>query len=198
MAVAATNIIRCACRMNYGGLAEIVNVLHFRVVTAVDTAEQDVADDLRVIISDNYANFAAFMPSALDTVSIDMYNVSQDYPMGQSQWGPSFTGGSASGDQLAPGNSLMVIWTTLVKRVQGKTYLGPFSEASTTGGNWNSAVLADINSFAGTMLSVQNGVNNTYRFGVWSRVQGQFFIPSGYRIPVVVSYQRRRREGRGS
>lgn len=201
MATNSGNIIRVACRNRYKEVADVVNVLHFTVEDVPGTLDDDkLLTDVSSLVSEAWGSLSSVINAGLEPYLIDVYNISQDYPIGQTIWSLGlWSGGGASGDPLPEGVAALVIWPTSVKRVQGKSYIGVMSEASLTGGTFTSATVSALEDWADILMSQTVQTNGySFGFGIWSRVGGTMTQPNGKRISTLPAYQRRRRIGRGS
>lgn len=199
MPVDENDIIRVACRQRYASVDEVVNVYHVVCLTNETANDQGIGDDLADIFGQVYVEIEGLLSSALEPNVIDVYNVTQDYPIGQFNWGGGYNGGTGGGSELPSGVAGLVIWNTNVKRMQGKTYIGVLTESSLTDGIWNAAYLSDMTAFVGAMLDFPASLSSsTYQFEIYSRENEIVRHPTGFRIPLEPAYQRRRRRGRGS
>lgn len=199
MATVSGNIIRVAARQLLNARDEVVNVHHFTVQTTGTGGDQGVLDEVGGKMSLAWVELDQIITIAQEPNIIDVYNVSQDYPLGQVTWGSAYTGGTASGDGMPFGVAALVIWSTATKRVQGKTYLGSISEAAVTNAAINGTSVTAIAAFCDVLTDDAAVVNDwDLRLGVWSRSAGQMRPITARRISTNPAYQRRRRAGRGS
>lgn len=199
MAIANNNIMRAAARQLIDGRDEVVNVFHFIVREVGTNSDQGVLDEIAQKLGNAWAELDPHLPNNLQPNVIDVYNISQDVPYGQIPWGSAYSGGGSSGDMNASGVSLLVLWLTNVKRVQGRTYLGPFVTAAFGDGQHNAGLVTPVSDWAVALRSETPLVDDT-QLGliVWSAGAGLARNISGRRISLNPAYQRRRRFGRGS
>lgn len=199
MAIANNNIMRAAARQLIDGRDEVVNVFHFIVREVGTNSDQGVLDEIAARLSNAYVEIDQLCPNNLQPNVIDVFNISQDVPYGQIPWEGAYTGGTASGNMNASGVSCLVLWTTNVKRVQGRTYLPPFVLTEMSDGVWGSGVVTAVSNWCTAMRDEISLVDDT-QLGliIWSDGAGLARNISGRRIVTIPAYQRRRRFGRGS
>lgn len=200
MSVVVGNILRVACRQEYIGTDDNINVYHFGV-EAVPTPNDDAAllADISVKMSNVYSQIASHLSGGLDAVDITVYNLSQDVPHGVTAWGPTYTGGTASGESMPPADCLLLLFPTSVKRTIGRIYLSPLSEGDQSAGIWNSTVRVAAEDFAAELRDTAAGPNGlALAYGVYKRSNGLLYEPASYRSVARTAYQRRRKPGRGS
>jgi hypothetical protein len=199
MTIANGNIIRAAARQLLDDTDEIVNVFHFSVLTVGTNGDAGVLDEIAARLSNAWLNIQSATPNNVKPNVIDFYNVTQDNPHGQTPWEGAYTGGSGTGNMLPSGVASLVIWTTLEKRVQGKTYLGPMVSAALQDGRWDPAHITNVANWCTAMRDTVSLVDDTeLDLVIYSRTQGFPFAISGRRVPANPAYQRRRKVGHGS
>lgn len=197
--IANNNILRVAARQLLDSRDEVVNVFHFIVRDVGTNGDDGVLDEIAARVSNAYVEIASALPNNLTANVLDVYNVSQDTPYGQIPWGSAYTAGTATGNLTPPGVSFLVLWLTNVKRVQGRTYLGPFTVASQGDGIWAGSLVTLVSNWATAMQDEIALVADT-ELGliIWSEGAGLARNISGRRLSQNPAYQRRRRAGRGS
>lgn len=113
---------------------------------------------------------------------------------------PSPIPGEISGAVLPSGCACLSYFNTGYSRRQLRKYWGGFPELQTASadGEWGSgtvSVVADVNDF---LMTDYVGTNGTWRYGHYtSEASPQFVFPTSGVVQSIVSYQRRRRRGRG-
>jgi len=199
MAIANNNIMRVAARQLLDGRDEVVNVFHFIVREVGTNSDQGVLDEIAARLSNAWVEIDQLLPNNLTPNILDIYNVSQDVPYGQTPWEGAYTGGTASGSMNASGVAFLVIWNTNVKRVQGRTYLGPYTQATMADGVWGSGTISETANWVTAMRDEAPLVDDTVLgLIIWSAGAGLARNISGRRLSSIPAYQRRRRVGRGS
>lgn len=199
MAFADNDVIRVSCRMLLDGVDDVVNVYHIKVFDNGTGTLDDQLAEVRTWFGEAYAFLDGLFPNNLLPNVLDIYNVTQDVPYGQHTWIGGFTGGTATGSLMPPQDAQLVLWTTAVKRLQGKTYLGPYTVSSMGDGLWNSGTVTAVANYASHLMDNRAGENaEAFLFGVYSKTTGTFAVPTGRRISQQPATQRRRKRGRGS
>jgi len=199
MATVSGNIIRVSARQVYALISEVVNVHHFTVQQNLAATDQAVLDEVGAKLAQAWTNIQGLVPNNQLPNIIDVYNVSQDYPLGAVAWGSAYAGGSVSGDPLPSQDCALILWNTAVKHVQGKTYLGVFSEASLSGGTFSGATITAMAGYANDMQDPAAIVADCeLLLGVWSAAAAEMRPIVSLRLSANPATQRRRRYGRGS
>lgn len=199
MPVDENDVLRVSCRQVYAAISEVANVFHVDCLTNLSDDDQELGEDIAAWMSDCFNTVEALFPVDQDVNTIDIYNVTQDYPLGQFNWGAGYTGGTATGDPLPSGVAGLIIWNTNTKRMQGKTYLGVPMESLLTDGRWNATYLSAVTAFVDALMfpgATPSG--STFQFEIYSRTRGIVRHPTGFRTPLIPAYQKRRKFGRGS
>lgn len=200
MTVAMGDILRVAARQEWGGREDVVNVLHYEVFTApTGGAEADVLEDLADGLSLSYQTIEARLSDDLLPVDISVFNVTQDAPVGVTTWTIDYAGGTGTGENAPLFCSAMILYPTSVKRRIGRIYVGGLTEATIAGNTFASGVNASMLTFGTVLMSLSGGPNlGVYRYGVYSRSNGTFTVPSTVRVAPLVAITSRRKSGRGS
>jgi len=200
MSVVTGNILRVACRQEYIGTDDNINVFHLGVASP-PTPNDDAAllSDISTFMGQVYSQIASHLSGGLDAVDITVYNISQDMPHGVTAWGSGYTGGTGAGESMPPADCLLVLVPTSVKRTIGRIYLSPFLEGDQSAGVWNSTVRLAVADFMGELMSAPTLPNGSeFQYGVYKRSDGLLYEPASWRSVARTAYQRRRRPGRGS
>lgn len=192
------DILRVTAKMVFGA-DQVQNVYHLRV----DTSEDVDDDTMQLYVTEKIdAMYNWYQPSMCANVTfttIELWNVSQDRPMGDWDW-PTLTVGGASGDGLPKQCAPLILFGTLTARSQGRKYMPTTNEAgSTSGGSLVSSVLADLGEFAAEVLTnIDIGAVGEAVFGNWSPEKERFaeWVTAGVRG--MLKTQRRRVSGVGS
>jgi len=200
MTVAMGDILRVAARQEVSGIDDTINVLHFEVFTA-PTGGSDAAalEDLADHFGLAWQLIAGIYPSYVEPVDLQVYNITQDAPVGVTAWAGGYTGGTASGEGLPQQDAAMVLWSTGVKRRIGRTYLGPLSEASQANSQLTGPVIDLLETWTAYIRESVDAPNaGDYRLVIYSRSAGARSVPTAVRVAPVVAIQQRRKPGRGS
>ena len=199
MAVTLNDIVRVAFKQEYGGIDDVVNVMQFKVTTVPGLGGDALfLADVGELAGALWAELESNIPTGLKPVDIEVYNLTDDSPVGIASWS-GYTGGGSSADAMPLADCLLIIAPTTVKRTQGRIYLSPWSEGSQADGIWGAGaqILAEaFYSILSTEFVGSQGYGLTY--GVYSRSGGVLNLPTGFRVQPRTAYQLRRKPGRGS
>lgn len=199
MAIGNGDILRVAARQLLSGTDEIVNVFHFDVLDIGTNGDEGVMDAIALKLSTSWVNLIGGLANNLQPNIIDVYNTTHDVPLGQVPWHGSYTGGSSSGNMLPSGVALLVMFSTGVKRVQGRTYLGGMVQSVMDDGLWLSGYIPNVSDWVDDMRSEAASPDATeLKMVIFRRSAGTPVAITGRRISNIPAYQRRRRIGRGS
>lgn len=201
MAITEDDIIRVACRQEWDGREDVVNVFHYMAGEILGGAtDAQLMVDIGKIVSKQFDEVKSYISGDCGTVDISFYNVTDDSPVGVTDWPGPYSGGTSGGETLPPQITAMLLLPTAVKRRMGRVYLPPMSEASQAGGRWVAGVQTAASAFMSTMLTAQEGDESGtfFRYIVWSRAQGEGSFPTYGRLAAIAATQRRRKSGRGS
>jgi hypothetical protein len=200
MANSVSDILRVAAVQRYGGVDQFVNVFHFRII-ALPTPNDNTSllEDIGEKLSTAWGEIAANIPTGLEPDVIQVFNITQDAPVGIGSWDPGYTGGASIADAMPTDDAALVLWGTDVKRRQGRTYLGPFSETVHADSRWSGTLTSNIGTWAAALRDENpQGNGSELRLGVYSKSGGAHSIITSVRIQTLVAQQERRKLGRGS
>jgi hypothetical protein len=193
------DIIRVAARQLMNDVDEIVNVFHFAVIVAGAGGDAGVLAEVGEKISLAWEDIDTQLINVLEPNIIDVFNVTQDYPLGSTAWGGGYSGGTNGGSPLPNQDAILVLWNTATKRVQGKTYIGGLHEGTLDGGLFNGACVTAVTAWAAQLFD-PTPVNDdvSLQLIVWSRQSFQAHSIVSQRVTSNPATQRSRRRGRGS
>lgn len=163
--------------------------------------DEDIVDDAEAWLDNMYANITTYVVDTLDGNQVFVYK----YDAVDDDWdevgSDAFTWDPASaGDELPRGVAGLVNLQTEDPDVQGKKYIGGFSETSIIGGLLQASVVTAILAFgADWALPFVGGTSGaTWTPGVWSIV-GTELVPAIDTITghTIMAYQRRRKRNVG-
>jgi len=199
MATVSGNIVRAAARQIMNDVDEVVNVFHFTVEATGGGTDSDVMGEIAEKLGQAWELIDQELHTSIQPLVIDVFNVSQDYPLGSVQWAGDYSGGTNGGSPLPNQDALLVIWSTATKRVQGKTYLGGLHEGTLDGGLFNAGAVGAALSWATFMLDPTPLVDAvSLQLGVWSVAASEMRPITAWRVSSNPATQRSRRRGRGS
>lgn len=165
------DIIRVATRLNLPLHGDVVNVWHFRKTDAVSQSDATTLVDLSEYCDEMFDTIDNYISIDCDFVDINMFNVTQDRPLGSVSW-PSLVAGTRTGHPLPMQTAAFLQGNSGFSRNWARKFIGTFSE------NEN-----DANGFIeGALLSglAQLGIR-------W--LAGPIFVMTGTWEPVVYHYK---------
>lgn len=195
------DVLRVACRQQYAGVDDQVNVMHW-VIGAMPTPATDasIMADIADLISEAFQTIDQYISDNVDAVDMAFYNVTQDEPVGVVAWGGGYSGGTGTGEALPTHDTALVLLPTSVKRRIGRIYLPTMTEGAQGSGAWVAGVVTAVDAFGSYLTTAQVGgvFGGTYRYTVYGRSDGSQSWPTLVRLAPRVAVQRRRKRGRGS
>jgi hypothetical protein len=201
MPVENGDIIRCAAEMSDTFGKEIVNVYHYRA-SGSGLPDSAWTDAIAAHLDNAYTNLQPGLDDGMHFNNLRFQNVTKGELMGNVAW-PSLTAGGATGDGFPSQDCLVATFNTLVPKVFGRKFLGPFIEGGAAAGIWGSGNLAAAAAFVADILTAPTGLlGGSLVAGVARYAAGGLaisFIPfvSGVARNVVRA-QRRRQNDRGN
>jgi hypothetical protein len=103
-------------------------------------------------------------------------------------------------DELPRGVAALINCKTTDPDVNGKKYIGGYTEGNTVAGMWGAGTITQLGLFAVDWLTNFVGATSTADFipGIWSPTRTNFYAGGGtVLIPTIAAYQRRRKRGIG-
>jgi len=197
MPVNGQDILRIAFRAEYNGTDDMVNVFHAKITGSGSEADGDTMDAIHDWLVTIYGTFWNRVSNKVVAMDYEVYNITQDRPMGTEPIIGLGAGGSV-GEELPTQTSPLIVFPTAVKKSVGKKFLPVTTVDNTTDGNILTAnALADLAAMAVewltdkliTTLYLQGGNYNAIlpRFAPWITALARTGIFT----------QRRRRLGKG-
>lgn len=163
--------------------------------------DEDVVDDAQAWLDNMYANVTTYVVDTLDGNQVFVYK----YDAADDDWdevgSDEFTWDPASaGDELPRGVAGLLNLQTEDPDVQGKKYIGGFSETSIIGGLLQASVVTALLALGADWALPFVGATSgaTWTPGVWSIV-GKELVPAVDTITghTIMAYQRRRKRNVG-
>jgi len=200
MALSIGDIIRVTARQEYDGTDDNINVFHFGIAAPpTPNTNASLLSDMADFMAVAYAEMAAVLSNRLGAVDITLYNVTDDVPIGVTNWGVDYSGGTGSSESMPHADCVLVLMPTGQKRTVGRIYISPLLESSQNAGSWNSTALTAVANFVDMLRSPGTAALGTeVQFGVYKRGTGLLYAVDTVRIQSRTAYQRRRKPGRGS
>jgi len=197
MPVVDNDILRVVAKMSLNG-GDIQNVFHFQVGNAdPSVTDANVFGGLNAVLDGAYTTLLPNISTGFSFDSISVYNLTQDYLVGEGPWNTLTVGGAAS--HSPPQNAALVLFSTNTLRSQGRKFLPPMSNALTeSDGTITAAGLAAITIWAANFIGTITGINFDGVFGNWNETQLRFAEWIAAIIKDFFATQRRRYVGKGS
>jgi hypothetical protein len=198
MSVLLNDILRVATRIkDYQG-EDVVNVWHVRSdsVTPVDEAAAMV--ELGEYMELIYGCFDNHIDDNAHFYDINVFNVTQNSPMGSTAW-PTFTNGSGTGDVLPAQTACLIRGTTGKSRNWARKFLGPFTESMNTDeGRINGTLVTELIAAGVAWLAGYTGSFGDWVPVVWHHKDSVWRTLVSVVVRDIWSTIRRRRIGRGA
>ena|SRR3989304_5577122 len=133
MTIGLGDVLRIACRMNHAAIGDFVNVYHYKVSIIGTSTEQDIIDYVLGALDTMYLGLAPWMQDNVNFEDINVFNVTQQSPVGTFPWPVCQYGSGGGGDMLPSQVTAFLRATTGYSRNWAKKFLGPFVESASTG-----------------------------------------------------------------
>ncbi len=197
MAVADSDVLQAAARLEYEGVEDVVGVYQFRKDDAGSIGDTPAIDDILEFLEDIYTFLAVVIPVLTLFRDITIRNLTQAVLMGTFSW-PTLTAGSGSGSAVPPGVAGMASFPTAIPRVILRKYWLPYTTTNMeSDGTLSSGALTAQTSAAALLLTTFAATNAEWDYGYLSPKTGTFVLPTSALITDIPAYQRRRKQGRG-
>lgn len=199
MPTVVNDIFRVAARMHQPSIGDFVNVYHFQCTTVVGSADATARDDMALLMDAMYTLIQSAMPDGMTFEDVNIFNVTQNRPLGSEPWPVLTTGGQAA-DELAAQTAVFLRGLTGFSRNWARKFIGPFTENSNSpGGIVATPLMNALVNFGGQWLSAGTvGMTNIYNPVVRYAVGGVWAPITSIVISNIWATIRRRRIGRGS
>jgi len=149
MAVVLNDILRVAARMHHALHGDLVNVYHLRVEDIASMDDSIALDACAEWIETLYTTVVSHMAQAWTFEDINVFDVTQDRPLGSAAWPTLVDGGDEYNDTQPPQVAALVRATTGYSRNWARKFLGGFSEARNTAqGFLDSTLVTALGNFA--------------------------------------------------
>lgn len=132
MAIGTNDVIRVAARGHLPLVGDLVNVFHLKIGSGTIDAESVVIDAILDWVETIYTPIMGFMSSSCTVTDINIFNVTQNQPVGSFAW-PTLVGGSQGGDILPSTIAGFVRATTGISRNWAKKFVWPMAESANDG-----------------------------------------------------------------
>lgn len=197
MAIAANNVLRVIAKMS-DIAQDVYNVYHLYTQNAPTLDDDLFLGLVASVLNTAYSEIVGIISDDVNFDSIQMYNLTQDYEVGEVAW-PSLTSGSSSTDKMPPQCAALVLFDTNTPNSQGRKFLPPFTDSSLAiDGTLNSSALADTAAFAADFLDSVEPLGADALWGNWNASQQTFSEWLFANARDFYATQRRRYVGSGS
>lgn len=179
--------------------SEIRNVFHYQKVDGGTITQTEGLDDLEDILTALIALLTAIQTTLIVFRGFDVYALEGD-PQTASRTFAAPIAGTATGDPLPFGVSMLTYFNTGVPGRQLRKYWAGLTEASNspTGGFAGASITTPGTNVLNFLMTDQVEANGTWRYGHYrTGVPGSFVFPVDGTLQYIPSYQRRRRLGSG-
>lgn len=198
MPPAIGDILRVTCKMSWAE-NDIQNVYHGQLDGTVAPDDVDLLDAIYDELDSAYTIIAGNIPAQVSFDTIAVYDLTQDYFIGESPWPVLETGGGGGSDPLPPQLAPLVLFGTAVLGSQGRKFLPPLEEgANDTDGTPVAVTLAALAQYAVDILAGVNETDYTVKFGNYRELTDTFIQWINAEVRDIWATQRRRYFGRGS
>jgi hypothetical protein len=153
MPVNNSDVLRVSTRLSTQGQGDFVNVWHFAWTDPDPVSDEDAIDFVAARVDKMYDIIQPYISNDAAFVDINVFDVTQDRPLGSTPW-PSQVAGGDSDETLPAQVSAFVRFPTGYSRNWAKKFIGPMTVGSnTTAGLMESTVLAALAAFAAECLT---------------------------------------------
>lgn len=196
--VAPGDVLRLTAKQSYI-VGDVQNVYHFKHDGDSSLDSAPVVAGLRTFIDDAYAELNAVTADGLFYDTINIFNLTQDEPLGEYSW-PTLTQGAESAtDAYTTQAAALVKFLTEVARSQGRKYIAGLVEGQvSTGGVISTALQTALGNFATELFTFPIVGGQEFILGNYNAALARFAEWSSAVIADRLATQRRRRAGTGS
>lgn len=192
------DVIRATAKLVDSVSGAIQNVFWYKLATSTPLTNTEVAEDVRAFVEEIYDNLYQSMPDTTAFDSINLFNITQDFPLGDYDW-PTLGAGTQSGDAMPSPCSVFCFARTGLSRIIGRKFFAPFMEVSQADGIWTAGLPATVAAAVDDWIEEdKTGTNGNWKSGLWSVTKQAFYVFLEGVVRYVVAYQRRRKQGVGS
>lgn len=199
MTVYQNDVLRVAARFKHPTFGDLVNVYHFRMTGVAGVDDSEAISDVATLVDDMHGEMVAYTHSTYAAYDINVFNVTQDRPLGSVAW-PTVSGGAAGGEVMPSQVAAYVQGNTGFSRSWARKFLGGMAETYNVNGRVGSTLLTALTSYAAKWIAAvpPSTPYTTWEAVVYSSKVAQWRKITEAVIRDVWSTIRRRRVGRGS
>jgi hypothetical protein len=199
MPVNPDDVLRVTAKMTLHS-GDIQNVYHLQNQGSAAIPDETALSGLAQYIDSAHEELQTLIASGLTFDSIDVYNLTQDYLIGNTPWTTLEIGGDGgASDVYTPQGAALVKFLTNTARSQGRKYIGGLTEANIGGVGFliPTAVVKLLN-YASEILLPPVLSGQQMEIGNWNEVLSRFVGWTAGQVAAQLGTQRRRRTGVGS
>lgn len=198
MTITQNDVLQVAARIETQEGDDVVNVFQFKYASVPTITDTQGIDDVIEFLEALYTIYRVVIPILSVFRDLWVRNMTTLTNYGVFPWATLVNGGAA-GNDLPPGVASMISFPTGKSRVTLRKYLGNNAVSQMTlEGRWIAAHLVITANVAALMVVPYVATNGTWAYGYTSPIIPGWIAPDTALILDVPSYQRRRRQGRGS
>lgn len=195
--VSAGNVLRTSSVWQVLGQGQMVNVHHLAVGPAVATTDDEVLEDVEEWIVNAYSTIVNQWTNVLSADHYSTQNFTTGTVFGARALSSSVDGAAAV-EPLPPQIAALIVFPTLLSRVQGRTYVPALIETANDGGIIGGAAMIALSNLGNELFAPFTGANGTQLQKCIASVPGAYTLPTGFRVIPNFRTQRRRTANRGS
>jgi len=173
MTVVNNDVLRVTCKMRQN-TKDVLNVYHIKALETGDLSHAAVMVEVANRMDAVYDEIIAQITNNLTFGSIEVWNVTQDRPVGEASW-PTQTTGEGEGDPLPEATSFCMLFPTETARSQGRKFIGGIGEGANDGDGTPVALLmTNAIDFIATLLGTWLIGDGEFVFGNYNTLLERF------------------------
>jgi hypothetical protein len=137
------DILRISARMNNANTGDMVNVYHVKAEILDTITDEEAVDECAAYMEEIYSILDNVMSNDWVFQDINVFNVTQDKPVGVSTW-PTLTDGDSSAAALPPQLTSFVRGLSGLSRNWARKFWGGFTEDMNTGDGFMESSLVTV------------------------------------------------------
>jgi hypothetical protein len=198
MTILGNDVIRIAVKMKNDLNDDVVNVYHAFYSGLASETDAALLGAIHSWLLGVYELYEIYMSDSITFVTCEVYNVTQDYPVGETGLG-TFNQGQQTGEPLTAQLAPLSVFGTTVKKSTGKKFWPITTDERVSDGNTlNSEIIDTLAIISGILLTDPVFGDGYLSMGNYRPLTGQFIIWKNFVVRPGLYTQRRRRLGAGS
>jgi len=197
MAIISGDVIRVTAKLSRG-VDDIQNVYHVELTGATPPTDAAFMTQIATTLDTAYAFISASMWTGISYDSVEAYNMTQDYWIGEVAWPVQTTGGDPAGTLPAQCSPLCLFLTAVLGSL-GRKFLPAFSLSRIdSDGSISATGLGVMLSFVNAILAGYTSGSYSFSFGNYRAATADFIAYVSATVRDLYATQRRRYVGVGS